>query len=131
MEDNKQEEEVLVERRQDVVELERRIGHLEREMAGYSAVLMRNTEILDDIRKDLSKETNWPEWITAVMGIGGTLGVILWAVFVQPVEIQVNAQAAKVEQIEHTLERNKDLFHNVINGINDHVMQHDGEPVGK
>ena len=124
-------EEAPVERRQDVVELERRIGHLEREMASYSAVLARNTEILDDIRQSLNKPTNWPEWITAVMGIGGTLGVILWAVFVQPVEIQVNAQAAKVEQIEYTLERNKDLFHNVISGINDHIMQHDGEPVGK
>jgi len=130
MEDN-QTEEVFVERRQDVIELERRIGHLEREMAGYSAVLARNTEILDEIRTYVNRETNWPEWITAIMGIGGTLGVILWAVFVQPVEIKVNAQAAKVEQIEHTLERNKDLFHNVIDGINDHIMQHDGEPASK
>ena len=109
---------------EDRVSLERRMSHLERTLTAQDAVMRRNTEILDEIRRHLNKPTNWPEWISAIMGIGGTLGVILWAVFVQPVEIQVNAQAAKVSQIEQTLERNKELFQRVITGVNDHVLQH-------
>ena len=71
--------------------LERRIGHLEREMAAHSVLLSRNTEILDDIRGHLNKPTNWAEWLMAALASASAVGGLIWAFFVQPLEMHVAA----------------------------------------
>lgn len=71
--------------------IERRIGHLEKEMASHSALLMRNTEILDDIRGYLNKPTNWAEWLMAALASASAVGGLIWAFFVQPLEMHVAA----------------------------------------
>ena len=71
--------------------LERRIGHLEREMAAHSVLLARNTEILDDIRGYINKPTNWAEWLMAALASASAVGGLIWAFFVQPLELQVSA----------------------------------------
>lgn len=69
--------------------LERRIGHLEREMAAHSVLLARNTEILDEIRGYMNKPTNWAEWLMAALASASAVGGLIWAFFVQPLELQV------------------------------------------
>jgi len=69
--------------------IERRIGHLEKEMASHSALLMRNTEILDDIRGYINKPTNWAEWLMAALASASAVGGLIWAFLVQPLEIRM------------------------------------------
>lgn len=68
--------------------LERRMGHMEREMAAHSALLRRNTEIVDDVRQCLNKPTNWAEWVMAGLASASAVGGLIWAFFIQPLEIR-------------------------------------------
>lgn len=76
---------------QERIGIERRIGHLEKELASHSALLMRNTEILDDIRGYLNKPTNWAEWLMAALASASAVGGLIWAFFVQPLEMRVES----------------------------------------
>lgn len=76
---------------QERISIERRIGHLEKELASHSALLMRNTEILDDIRGYINRPTNWAEWLMAALAASSAVGGLIWAFLVQPLEIHLEA----------------------------------------
>lgn len=69
--------------------IERRMGHLEKQIATYDALLRRNTEILDEIRMYINKPTNWPEWIAAAVAILVLSGTLLYTAYVKPLEVRV------------------------------------------
>jgi hypothetical protein len=71
------------------IAIERRMGHLERQIATYDALLRRNTEILDEIRMYINRPTNWPEWIAAAAAILVLSGTLLYTAYVKPLEVRV------------------------------------------
>lgn len=71
-------------------DIERRIRHLEREVVSMGSLLVRNSEILDDIRKALNKPVNWAEWIMASVGLAGGLASVIWAAFIVPLDARVD-----------------------------------------
>jgi len=82
------------------LELEQRIRHMEREMASLSALLTRNTEIVDDIRNSLNRPVNWPSWIGASIGVASLLSGLLYTAFIQPVSLRVEFQQDMIESLE-------------------------------
>jgi len=66
--------------------LERRIGHLEREISASGALLTRNTQILDDIRTALNEPKRYPEWIAAAIAVLVLCGTLLYTAYIAPLE---------------------------------------------
>lgn len=78
-------------------ELDSRLRQLEREVAAMGALLARNAELLDDIRTYINRPVDWAQWITAGLSGAAAIGGILWAFWVQPLEIQVKDIQDKLE----------------------------------
>ena len=71
------------------IEVERRVGQLEVAIAGHEALLMRNTEILDDIRTYINTPRRYPEWIAACVGVLLLSGSLLYMAYIAPLEERI------------------------------------------
>ena len=77
------------------ISVERRMGHLEKQLATYDVLLRRNSEILDEIRVYVNKPTAWPEWIAATVSVLLVCGALLYTAYIKPLEREVE-ELAKV-----------------------------------
>lgn len=75
--------------------VERRLGHLERNLAVYAHELARNSEMLEEIRAHLNKPTDWANWIMAVVAVLGTVGGMMYGLWVAPLEVRMDMIAEK------------------------------------
>lgn len=82
----------------DRLSIERRIGHLEQTLAAHSALMKRNTEILDDIREYVNKPARVPEWIAAVIAVLSLCGLVLYTAYVKPLEDRLGYMSTLAEQ---------------------------------
>lgn len=84
--------------REEHLSLERRMGHLERNLAVHSAELARNTEMLEEIRAHLNKPTDWANWIMATVAVLGTVGGLMYGLWVAPLEVRMDVIAEKATE---------------------------------
>ena len=66
--------------------IERRLGHLEVSFAAHSALMARNTEILDDIRKYIHQPKRYPEWVAACTTVLALCCTLLYTAYISPLE---------------------------------------------
>ena len=84
--------------REEHISLERRMGHLERNLAVHSAELVRNTEMLEEIRAHLNKPTDWANWIMATVAVLGTVGGLMYGLWVAPLEVRMDVISEKATE---------------------------------
>lgn len=70
----------------EVTDLDRRIRHLEREVAQMSVLIARNAEILDDIRNLINKPVNYPAWIAVAIASLTMVGGVMYAAYIAPLD---------------------------------------------
>lgn len=85
-------------------ELEKRMRHLEQELASFSVLLSRNSEILDDIRTHLNRPVNWPAWIGTAVTTLTLFGGLIYTAYIRPLEVRVN-------EIDRVSKDNRLLIH--------------------
>lgn len=85
------------------VGIEKRMGHMERELATHSALVKRNAEILDDIRKYINEPKRYPEWIGAMLAVLGGAGAVLYAAYIAPLEGRVNRVEGQLEILDNAV----------------------------
>ena len=66
--------------------IERRLGHLEISFAAHSALMARNTEILDDIRTYINQPKRLPECLAACVAVLALCGTLLYTAYISPLE---------------------------------------------
>ncbi len=80
-----------------------KIDAIARELSAATAVAARNEEILDDIREHINS-SNSPKallsWVQPIGAAGTLLGMLAWALWVQPLEF-------RVEELEKLGESNR------------------------
>lgn len=84
------------------VDLERRIRHLEREFAQVQVMLGMQATSISEIKSSLDgldakltaaitpKPVNWPGWIGSILGALTVFGGLLYASFIQPLEMRMH-----------------------------------------
>lgn len=83
--------------------IEKRMSHMERELATHSALVKRNAEILDDIRKCLNAPRRTPEWIAAMLGVLMCSGGILYSAYIAPLEGRMARAEADIRVIDNAI----------------------------
>jgi hypothetical protein len=85
------------------ISIEKRMGHMERELATHSALVKRNAEILDDIRKYINEPKRLPEWIAAMVAVLGGSGALLYAAYIAPLEGRVDRVEGRLEILDNAV----------------------------
>lgn len=85
------------------ISIEKRMGHMERELATHSALVKRNAEILDDIRKYINEPKRLPEWIAAMVAVLGGSGALLYAAYIAPLEGRVGRVEGRLEILDNAV----------------------------
>ena len=78
--------------------IERRMGHLEVSFASHSALMRRNTEILDDIRKYVNQPKRYPEWVAACVAVLALCGTLLYTAYISPLEDRMVAMKETTDE---------------------------------
>jgi len=85
------------------ITIEKRMGYMERELATHSALVQRNAEILDDIRKYINAPKRLPEWIAALAAVLGGSGAMLYAAYIAPLEGRVDRVEYEVQLLDNAV----------------------------
>lgn len=83
--------------------IEKRMSHMERELATHGALLKRNSEILDDIRQFINAPKRTPEWIATGLGVLAAAGTLLYAAYIAPLEGRVLRIETEVQLLSKTV----------------------------
>ena len=82
------------------ISIERRMGHIEKELATQASLLARNAQILDDIRQYINEPKRTPEWIAAVIAVLVLCGGVLYAAYIAPLTDRTTKLEAEVESLD-------------------------------